>query len=671
MRLTVLFLLTTLTLGAQFNPASFDLFVEQQLTAFDVPGLSVGIIRNGEIIHQRGYGVANSAGDKIGAETQLAIGSVSKSFTALGILLLVNDEKLALDAPVRRYLPEFRLRDAYASEHLTVRDLLRHNSGLPRHDLTWYAHDVDRTSFLERLAELEPTARLGERFQYQNLMYLVAGLLIERVSGESWEAFTHRRIMQPLAMNRSNFSVLDMARDADYAQPYAEGDWTELRNVDVIGPAGGINSTTADLLRYVEFLLGDGRVGEQRLVPKRLLDQLFTPQQLVDPSMAAQLLRDDERAPVAYGLGWFIGHHRGRLTWEHGGNIDGYTALVVLVPNTDIGLVILSNANGTSLPYVLRNRLLDELLDLDVKDWTEQALAAKSNADNNRPTPDRPIPDTQPALPLSAYAGTYYNGGYGELTVTAGADSLYLDYGYFKRAPFAHFHYNVFADTSAETFKLHFRQDVYGQIEGVEIQLEPALPPVRFARVLSKSEQDREALYTGEYEMMGMQLSVYRKDGQLTLVVPGQPEYPLTQKAPGEYSFAPGFGVIFAREGDQPASSLELIQPHGNFTARRVDAQRNAREEARATAIKPREAARYVGRYRLENESEVRVTYTDRLTLKVTGQPTFTLLPTDRADRFTLMGLTGFAVRFQRKGKTVTGLELRQPNGNFQAERVE
>lgn len=656
-------------LVAQLSTASFELFVNQQLEAFDVPGISIGVLKDGEVLLAKGFGQVDPTGKQpVGAETQFAIGSATKSFTAAAIGVLIDQGKVALDEPVRTYLPWFTLQDDYASTHLTVRDLLRHNSGLPRHDLAWYGHEVSRRVLVERLRTLAPTAELGKKFQYQNLMYATAGLLVEEVSGQTWEAFTHQYIMAPLGMNRSNFSVIDMAKDADYARPYGTEKWLPLRNLDAVGPAGSINSTANDVLRYLRFQLGDGKAAGKRVLSDRLLAEMHTPQMLVPRSFAQALLFDDNQLPLAYGLGWFIGNHRGKRLVEHGGNIDGYTALVSMLPDENIGVVILCNANGSMLPAVLRNRIYDELLELDIKDWTAHALRLREQAEANAPVPDTPLPDTRPSLPLAAYAGTYVDAGYGELRVLNEGDSLYIDYGSFANEPFAHFHHDVFANADEETLRVQFQLDMDGKVAALATELEPALPPVRFLRQASAAQQNREQFFIGEYTMMGTTLTVYKEGDQLVLVVPGQPEYPLTHKTDNEYTFAPGFAVVFAEPGNKPAKSLELRQPHGNFTAERVDEDARRADRAAAKQVRRKDVSDHLGKYTTGNGLDVELRYNDGLQLEVTGQPVYTLLPTEGKDRFRVLELSGFFVQLSQNETDEPRLIMEQPNGRFNAE---
>ncbi len=232
--------------------AGFDKFVADAIEAWEVPGLAMAVVVDGEIVLAQGFGwrdVDNKL--PVTSQTLFAIGSCGKAFTSLVIGTLVDQGQVDWDTPVKDYIPGFRLYDPTASELLTPRDMLTHRCGLPRHDRLWLNNGSSREEIVNRLAFLEPNETLRAKFQYNNLMYVLAGCLIERLTDGTWEEAVHQRIFQPLGMKRSNFSVLDSQNDADFALPYTEKDNgiqpTSFRDLGLIGPAGGINSSVEDM----------------------------------------------------------------------------------------------------------------------------------------------------------------------------------------------------------------------------------------------------------------------------------------------------------------------------------------------------------------------------------------------------------------------------------------
>ncbi|MBM3297809.1 MAG: beta-lactamase family protein, partial [Candidatus Aminicenantes bacterium] len=246
--------------------AGFDDLVARGLKELNVPGVAVAVVRDGRVVLAKGYGYRDAERQApMTADTLLAIGSSSKAFTTFALGVLVDRGLVEWDKPVRAAIPWFKLRDPLAGERLTPRDLVTHRSGLPRHDLVWYNNaGVSREEFVRRLEHLEPTADLRTRFQYNNLMFLTAGYLVETLTGKSWEDSIRDVVFAPLGMGRSNFSVEDSKKDADHALPYVFRDKKiaviPFRNIDVVGPAGSINSSVNEMSRWLLVHLGGGRI---------------------------------------------------------------------------------------------------------------------------------------------------------------------------------------------------------------------------------------------------------------------------------------------------------------------------------------------------------------------------------------------------------------------------
>jgi CubicO group peptidase (beta-lactamase class C family) len=333
--------------------------VKKAMADWKVPGLSVGVVKGGEVVWLEGFGVRDVATQApVTPDTLFAIGSASKAFTATALALLVEDGRLSWDAPVRTYVPTFKLKDAAATERMTPRDLVTHRSGLPRHDLVWYAADLPRREIVARLQYLEPSADFRARWQYQNLMFMTAGYLAGEVAGTSWEGLVRSRILAPLGMSASNFSVEDSKKSPDFANPYQEvqdkATLIPFRNIDAVGPAGSINSSARDMTRWLMLQLGGGRVGETRLLSEAGLAELHRPQMAI-----ADAGPDPEITNRSYGLGWFVESYRGHVRVQHGGAIDGFTANVTFVPREGMGIVALANLDGSALPEIVARSALD------------------------------------------------------------------------------------------------------------------------------------------------------------------------------------------------------------------------------------------------------------------------------------------------------------------------
>ena len=224
-----------------------------------IPGVAVGVVERGHLVFARGFGYRDVDNHlPVTPDTLFPLGSCSKAFTATAIALLADEGRIALDAPVRTYLPDFSLEDPVASATLTTRDLLTHRSGLPRHDLFWYQAPFSRDELYRRLRFLEPSGPPRARWRYNSLMFVVAGRIVEKVSGESWESFVQARILVPLDMRRTLLSAEAMETDSDHASPYAmrEGSVQEipmLKRLSAIAPAGAVQTSVRDLARWLTF----------------------------------------------------------------------------------------------------------------------------------------------------------------------------------------------------------------------------------------------------------------------------------------------------------------------------------------------------------------------------------------------------------------------------------
>ncbi|MCU0647314.1 MAG: serine hydrolase [Gemmatimonadaceae bacterium] len=473
--------------------AGFDAWIDSAIAAWKVVGLSVGIVVDGETVYLRGHGLRDRERRlPMTPQTLLAIGSSSKAFTTFAMGALVDAGKLRWDAPVRTYLPWFRMHDDVATLRLTPRDLVTHRSGLPRHDLLWYNNRTDtRESLVRRIAHLPLSADLREKFQYNNLMFLTAGYLVGTLNGSSWEDGLRDLVLRPLGMTRTNFSVAESQRDPDHSLGYGVRrdtiERTPFRDISLVGPAGSINSSAEEMTKWITLHLDGGKLGDRQVVQTTTLRDMYRPYTPI-----AGLGTAPELGPMSYGLGWFIDTYRGRYRVQHGGNIDGFTASVTLLPNERVGIVALANQNGAALPELLARTAMDRLLGGERKDWNAEALAQRTAAAGGaREMEERKgearIPGTRPSHPLAAYAATYADSGYGAATVQLERDTLVFTYNGIS-AKLAHWHYETFsalrnpADPTFADQQLTFRTNAKGQIDAMLVTFDPNVPAVVMRR---------------------------------------------------------------------------------------------------------------------------------------------------------------------------------------------
>jgi CubicO group peptidase (beta-lactamase class C family) len=430
-----------------------DAYVTQALATWKVPGVGIAIVRNDSVIYARGYGVRElGKPELVDARTGFAIGSASKAFTAAAVEMLVDSGKMQLDAPATTYLPGFQLFDPYATRELTVRDMLTHRSGLSRGDLSWYASDKSRDDILRGVRFLRPTWSFRSQFGYQNLMYLAAGQAVAHVANTTWDDFVQRRIFDPLGMTATGTSWQTAPGKENRATPHATADdavhpiaW---RDIDNIGPAGSIVSNVTDMSQWVRLQLADGRRDGRQLISPAMMREGRTPQTVIRIDTAMRRFNPATHYQ-SYGFAWFLQDYRGREVVQHGGNIDGFSALVGMMPEEQIGVVILTNMNGTSLPTALMNKIFDWQLKAPARDWSgdlraftlaQQArgLAARKKIEAQR------VLGTRPTLPLAAYAGTYVDSLYGEITVKDDNGKLSLAFGPNRHSELEHWNYDTF-----------------------------------------------------------------------------------------------------------------------------------------------------------------------------------------------------------------------------------
>ncbi|MGA9773314.1 MAG: serine hydrolase [Blastocatellia bacterium] len=562
---------------------AFDEYVNKAIKDWEVPGLAIAIIKNDRIVFAKGYGVRElGKAATVDERTLFAIGSSSKAFTAASIAMLIDEGKLKWDDPATRYLPGFQLYDPYATRELTVRDLLSHRSGLERGDLLWYATAYDRNEVLRRIRYLKPTWSLRAHFGYQNIMFLAAGQIVPSITGKNWDDFVRERIFTPLGMTATSTSIKALASSNNVAAPHAKIDnkveVVPWRNIDNIGPAGSINSNVIDMAQWVRLQLGGGVYQNQRLLSSGAIKEMHSSQTIIPLEGAMEVLYPEAHF-MTYGMGWFLSDYRGRKIVEHGGAIDGMRAEVAMMPEEKLGVVILTNKNGTVLPQALMFKVFDAYLGGQQRDWSaeilksfkaleDQAGAAEKKADAER------VKDTSPALALDKYAGPYQSEMYGDANVTLENGKLVAHYGPGFTGDLQHWHYDTFRVTWRDRMEgkgfISFTLNSKGRIEAMKIEeigdFTRAPEKVEAAATIALSEDDLKK-FIGRYAMQSppIEISIEVIGNRLKAIVPGQPVYTLVPVAANRFRLdgAPeGFLAQFEMIGGKP-KSLTLIQGSG------------------------------------------------------------------------------------------------------------
>ena len=557
---------------------SIGRFVAGQLAAWEVPGCAIAAVRDHDVILATGHGRRDLEAElPVTPDTLFAIGSTTKAFTAATVGALVDDGLLEWERPLRDYLPELRLHDPVVTDRLSVIDLLSHRSGLPRHDLAWLGHPGrSRAELVRRLRFLPLSRDLRQEFQYCNFGYLVAGHVVEVLSGTPWEDYLRTRLLAPLGMGRSNLSADDMSADPDHATAYERRQGVvgpvPQRPVTAMAPAGAVNSCAADMARWLLAQLGGGQVDGQAVMSPGTVARQHRPH---------MLMPEDRTFPAstrhAYGLGWMIGRYRDHRLAEHGGGIDGFLTECMLLPDDGIGVAVMTNTSSSAMAPVVAYRVLDELLGLEPLDW-HSSFKARFDAATagireargaRRVVREAPLP-----RPLGAYAGEYEHPGYGTLTITVEGEILRPDLGTMDLS-LAHRHYETFdlewheLGDQSHVFPLMFLSDPDGDITALTVPFEPSVEPLRFERLPDARARDPEVLrrLCGTYTMGPIEVVVARQgDHVLTVATPGAPPFELQAGRGLRFEVKGQPGITAEFELDETGAVVQLVaQPLGIF----------------------------------------------------------------------------------------------------------
>jgi CubicO group peptidase (beta-lactamase class C family) len=561
----------------------FDDFIAQAMKDWKVPGMAVSVVQGGKVILLKGYGYRDVEKQlPVTPKTLFAIGSITKSFTVTLLGLEAAEGKVDWDKPVRDFLPGFKLYDPVLTEQITMRDLVTHRSGLPRHDLVWYSSDFPREDLVRRLQYLEPSKPLRTTFQYNNLMFMTAGYIAGRLNGTTWEDAVSQRILRPLGMPATNFSERDTQNSPDFGQPYRKGSdlKAEVKRIPfdpqcpdrcAMGPAGEINSNVEDISRYLLFHMNRGKLEGKQLLTENNAAQMQLPQMVIQGAPAYPEMGSQE-----YGMGLFITTYRGHKLVEHGGNIDGFSALLGFLPADQIGVVVLTNLDGNPLPTIVADNVFDRLLNLDQVPWNQRLLEqekkgkeAEQEARSKGYTPRKP--GTHPSHELKEYVGDYSNPGYGTASIAMDGEAFKLTLNKVSE-PLKHYHYDVFEVPENpldpfEKMKVMFLTDLNGEISALTIPLEPSVKDIPFTRMPDKQLTQRSFIeaFAGQYEIPGSPLPLtvsLRGENTLIATVPGQPDYELIPQRGTRFQLdnLSGITIEFKRDPSGKVTEAALDQ---------------------------------------------------------------------------------------------------------------
>ncbi len=432
---------------------ALDQYYHKMVNDWDLPGASIGIVKDGELIFSGHYGVMEEGTTTVANDQSLyAMASNSKAFTSAIIGMLVQEGKLGWNDKVRKHLPHFAMYDDWVSEHITIRDILSHRVGLGTFsgDNIWYKSEKPSAEFIKHIKHVPQKYEFRSGYGYSNLMYITAGEVIKAVTGMSWGENVQKRILDPLGMDRSIWSLAALEAKGNYATPHARKEdenykipWVDWENV---AATGGLISSVEDMAKWMIFNLNHGISGGDTLLTRESRNMIWRPH--VSHGVDHTRENDFKRHFSAYGLGWGLSDYHGRLRVGHTGGYDGFITAVNLIPDEDLGIVVLTN--GVKSPIMAATYYaLDQFLGVEGKDWSSYYLdRVNQNQAADTRIKDRQakrVLNTSPSISPDQFSGVYQSDLIGEITIARQAGRLTLA---FQDAPLlsaslTHWHHDV------------------------------------------------------------------------------------------------------------------------------------------------------------------------------------------------------------------------------------
>ncbi|NUN99942.1 MAG: serine hydrolase [Saprospiraceae bacterium] len=432
----------------------FDAYVEQARQAWKTPGLAVAVVKDGQVLFTKGYGVKQlGRPEPVDTETLFTCASTTKAMTAVCMGILVDEGKVKWDDPVINYLPGFQLYDPYATRELKVRDLFLHNSGVGNSDFLWAGMKVSSDEVLQKMRLVKPSYSLRSGFIYQNIFYLVAGEIIEKASGQPWEEFIRKRIFEPLKMSRTRPTRAAAASDPNQTSPHylVNGNIQVIENTsaDEIGPAGSVWSSIGDISKWVLCMLDSSKYEGGRLLQPATFREMFRPQTLVPASQFYPTQQLTKPNWTTYALGWFQHDYKGKKVNFHTGSLAGAIAIHGQMPEERIGVYVFGNFDHAEVRHALMYKAFDLFALGGNRDWSTEMLKLydglrERGEKAQKDMETKRVANTRPSLPLQAYTGTYTDPLYGEVQVSILDNQLVFNINQFVKATLPHWHYDTF-----------------------------------------------------------------------------------------------------------------------------------------------------------------------------------------------------------------------------------
>lgn len=562
----------------------FDAYMEKLLQDWNAPGVGVGIVVGDRLVFAKGYGYRDYEKQlPMTSNTLFPIGSNTKLFTAVAAGMLVEEGKLTWDEPVRDVISSLRFYNHELNNTVTLRDMLAHRTGITRHDSLWYRQDaLTRQNLFNRIRYLKPESSLRQMFLYNNLMYAAVGYIIELQSGTSWEEFVRERILEPLEMRSTVYTIADMVKQSDYSVPFTEKRESHdihriprYEETEAVAPAGAIISNIEEMAHWLIALMNDGKYADKQVLFSSVLNTTLEPA-IVQPNLLGETRGWWELLNPVYGMGRVTASYRGNFITYHGGAIDGFHSRVSFLPQEKIGTcVFVIGDHCALLPDIVTYNLYERLLGLNETPWSNRWLEVRRKSKQEgkearaKAGAER-ILNTQLSHSLVDYMGEYEHPAYGVLKIDMKDTHLRLTFGNIQ-LPLSHFHYDRFDtadDERAGKWSVNFRTNYLGDVNEAAMVLDEA--EVTFTRRGGYLDAKLLSQLAGTFETASgatFQI-VQKKDGFLYLMMSGQSEHKLIPYKGLTFCIQqfPNMSFEFVLENDQ-VTSLKQRDPTGEYIA--------------------------------------------------------------------------------------------------------
>lgn len=565
--------------------AGFDAFMEKTLKDWNAPGIGVGIVVNDKLVFAKGYGYRDYANKlPITANTLFPIASNTKLFTAMAAGFLVEEGRLTWDRPIRESVPTIQFYDNELNNTVTLRDMLAHRTGITRHDTIWYKSDYTTKELFERLKYLEPKEPPRQLFLYNNMMYAGVGYCIQLQSGKTWTDYVRERILSPLEMTHTVYSIADMQKAEDFGVPFTEKrDSLELYKIpyyedtDGLAAAGAIISNIEDMSHWLIALMNNGKYAGQQILPSKVIQATLEPA-IALPNTAGETRGWWELLNRAYGMARWTASYRGHLIAFHGGDLPGFHSQISYMPNEHIGVIVFVIGDHTAPLYnPISFNVYERLLGLEPTPWTDRLLdirmknkaagtEARSKAGAAR------VPNTRPSHPLADYVGEYEHPAYGILKIGLKDNQLQFDFHKIRFA-LTHFHYDRFDTPDDEQdgkWSVNFATNPQGDIDKATMSLDES--EATFVRRPPTIDAALAQRLAGNYETAGggkFQVVLKPGDG-LYLVSLGAPDQKLIPYKGLKFRVREFADVVVEFvEANGQITAIKQIDPSGEYVSKR------------------------------------------------------------------------------------------------------